>query len=139
MVDFLKTFADKCHHGKEEGLYFPNLEKVGIPKEGGPIGQMLLEHVQGRGYISAMSGALEGEKIRIKDFATAARGYIDLLRAHIEKENTVLFALGDRVLPVDLQASLLKDFESFEEQVMGQGTHEKLHALLEELEEKYGL
>jgi hemerythrin-like domain-containing protein len=34
---FLKEFADRCHHGKEEDFLFPALEKAGIKKEGGPI------------------------------------------------------------------------------------------------------
>jgi hypothetical protein len=34
IVDFLKTFADKCHHGKEENALFPALVEAGIPKEG---------------------------------------------------------------------------------------------------------
>ncbi|MCK9344072.1 MAG: hemerythrin domain-containing protein, partial [Massilibacteroides sp.] len=38
IVVFLSEFADKCHHGKEEGFYFPALERAGIPNEGGPIG-----------------------------------------------------------------------------------------------------
>ena len=51
IVDFLKTFADKCHHGKEENVLFPALVLAGIPKENGPIGIMLREHTLGRGYI----------------------------------------------------------------------------------------
>ena len=54
MVQFLQLFADKCHHGKEEGLYFPSLEKAGIQNKGGPIGQLLIEHTEGRKYISNM-------------------------------------------------------------------------------------
>lgn len=33
IVDFLKTFADKCHHGKEETALFPALVLAGIPNE----------------------------------------------------------------------------------------------------------
>ena len=32
IVEFLQVFADKCHHGKEEDILFPALEKVGIPR-----------------------------------------------------------------------------------------------------------
>ena len=28
LVDFLRLFADRCHHGKEEGLYFDNFSIV---------------------------------------------------------------------------------------------------------------
>ena len=37
IVDFLKTFADKCHHGKEETTLFPALVLAGMPEENGPI------------------------------------------------------------------------------------------------------
>lgn len=41
VVFFLKTFADKCHHGKEENYLFKALVKKGVPNEGGLIGAML--------------------------------------------------------------------------------------------------
>lgn len=137
MVNFLKLFADKCHHGKEEGLLFPELEKIGILKEGGPIGQMLLEHDQGRRFISEMTAAISDGVLQAERFTDAAYGYIDLLRAHIEKENQVLFPLGDRKLLPGLQKQLLEQFEEFEEKVMGKGIHESLHKLLHDLEAKY--
>ncbi len=62
IVDFLQTFADKCHHGKEETSLFPALVLAGIPKENGPIGVMLHEHTLGRGYIKEISNGLENLK-----------------------------------------------------------------------------
>ncbi|MEM3061405.1 MAG: hemerythrin domain-containing protein, partial [Candidatus Bathyarchaeia archaeon] len=59
VLEFIKFFADKCHHGKEEDLLFPAMEEAGIPKGGGPIGMMLTEHAMGRGYVKAMSKAAE--------------------------------------------------------------------------------
>jgi len=44
VVYFLKIFADKCHHGKEENYLFKELVDKGIPNEGGPVGVMLREH-----------------------------------------------------------------------------------------------
>jgi hemerythrin-like domain-containing protein len=43
-VNFLRHFADECHHFKEEKLLFPLMEEDGIPREGEPIGMMLVEH-----------------------------------------------------------------------------------------------
>jgi hemerythrin-like domain-containing protein len=57
-VGFLKEFADKCHHGKEEGLLFPALVDAGLPEHGGPIAVMLSEHFQGRDYIRDMDLAI---------------------------------------------------------------------------------
>ena len=47
LLEFFRTFADRCHHGKEEDCLFPLLEQKGLPREGGPIGVMLHEHGQG--------------------------------------------------------------------------------------------
>ena len=57
IVEFFRIFADKCHHGKEEDLLFPEMEKAGIPREKGPIGVMLAEHSQGRGFVQGMAEA----------------------------------------------------------------------------------
>jgi hemerythrin-like domain-containing protein len=62
MVDFIRVFADRCHHGKEEVLLFPAMEQAGVPKEGGPIGVMLREHQMGRDYVQGMSDAADGYK-----------------------------------------------------------------------------
>ncbi len=36
VVDFIRNFADRCHHGKEEDNLFPAMEKRGIPRQAGP-------------------------------------------------------------------------------------------------------
>ena len=78
VVYFLKIFADKCHHGKEEGYLFPELVSKGVPNENGPVGVMLQDHKLGRDYISAMSQAAAGSGI----IRAAATRYADLLRKH---------------------------------------------------------
>ncbi len=47
-ADFIKGFADGCHHVKEEQVLFKTMGMYGIPVQGGPIGMMLYEHEQGR-------------------------------------------------------------------------------------------
>ena len=137
MVEFLKLFADKCHHGKEEGIYFPALEEAGIPKQGGPIGVMLEEHEAGRGYIKQMQGAIKDSAVQKEKFIKSSGGYIVLLRNHIEKENTVLFPMGDERLSEEKQNELLKLFEEFEETVIGKGKHEELHKMLDYFNDTY--
>lgn len=141
MIEFLRLFADKCHHGKEEGLLFPEMEKNGIPNEGGPIAQMLADHAEGRKLITAMASAISGEwgeaQVDGARFAMNAHAYCALLRTHINKENNILFPLGDRRIPTEAQAELLESFEHHEKTTMGAGTHEKLHEILDALAEKY--
>ena len=81
ILEFLRVFVDQCHHGKEEEILFPVLESVGIPKDGGPIGQMLIEHEQGRQLVGEMTrtlptGTTEGmgfSKEVLRDFAEVYR------------------------------------------------------------------
>ena len=49
IVVFLRTFADRCHHGKEETFLFPALIRRGVPSHGCPIGGLTMEHQKRRG------------------------------------------------------------------------------------------
>jgi hemerythrin-like domain-containing protein len=135
-IGFLKEFADKCHHGKEEGLLFPALIQAGLPEKGGPIGVMLADHAQGRQFIRDMEESLTPEVDRVK-LAQAAGGYATLLRNHIQKENTLLFPMSEKMLTEMQLEQLYEGFEEHEEKVIGQGRHEELHAMLKSLQEKY--
>lgn len=141
IVEFFRVFADKCHHGKEEGLLFPEMEKAGVPKERGPIGVMLAEHDQGRGYVRAMGEAAvrlkKGDPGGAEEFVENARNYITLLAQHIEKENSILFPMGEKVIPQEKQQALVKAFERLEREQIGEGTHEEFHQLLHQLKEIY--
>ena len=133
---FLKEFADTCHHGKEEGFLFPALIKAGLPEEQAPVAVLLAEHVKGREWIRAMEVATF-PLLRNDEFRTASKGYIDLLHAHIEKENTVLFPTAEKLLSATQLGELYESFENHEATVVGPGRHDQLHALLEGLMAKY--
>jgi len=108
LIAWLRAFADRTHHAKEEQLLFPAMVKAGVPSEGGPVAVMLEEHQQGRALIAAMeAGARE-------DRAARAREYVHLLRGHIDKENGVLFPLADAVLDEPAQRALAREFEAVE-------------------------
>jgi hemerythrin-like domain-containing protein len=140
-VEFIRVFADKCHHGKEEALLFPAMAKAGIPREGGPIGVMLAEHVQGRQHVRDLADAIPGYREKRPDGAAAvvraARHYIDLLGPHIHKEDFILYPMADRVLSEKTQDELEAAFAKVEEEVVGHGVHESFHKLLDELERFY--
>ncbi len=135
-IGFLKEFADKCHHGKEEGILFPALTAAGMPAEGGPVGVMLSEHTEGRARIRDMEAAVSSG-MDAQALAKAARGYMELLRAHIAKENDVLFPAAEHVLPPGELDAIKGRFVRHEETVIGHGRHEELHAMLGTLKKKY--
>ena len=141
ILEFIKTFADKCHHGKEEDLLFVAMEKVGIPRDKGPIGVMLREHEQGRSYVRSMSEAVEkykaGELSYSSQFVENAKKYTELLTQHIDKEDNVLYPMADMQFSAEKQRELIEKFEELEQERMGIGKHEELHELLHHLEDKY--
>lgn len=140
LLEFFKVFADRCHHGKEEDLLFPLLERKGLPHAGGPVGVMLFEHEQGRDLIRQMSDAADrfsaGDQAAAQSWARAASGYAALLRSHIQKENNILFVMAERLLTSTEQSELAEDFEKLEVEKMGEGTHERLHQLMHRLRDE---
>lgn len=137
LIDFIKIFADKCHHGKEENYLFVELVNAGVPNEGGPVGVMLHEHDQGREYIALMSKSVQAKDLT--GFNAAAIQYRDLMRSHIHKENNVLFPIADQFLNDAKQDDLFEKFEQHEESVIGHGVHEKLHSMIHRWSEDFGL
>ena len=141
MLEFFSVFVDKCHHGKEEDLLFPAYEAVGIPNKNGPIGAMLAEHADGRGYIKNLTEEFNGFKkgehfsgVRIVEYANI---YIALLKQHIEKEDTVLYPMGDARLSEAKNKELLTGFDKIENERIGSGKHEQFHAMIDKLKNIY--
>lgn len=135
-ISFLKEFVDKCHHGKEEGMLFPALAKAGASERAASVRTLLSEHEQGRSLIKAMEAA-SSPALQPEQFSAAAKAYSHHLRAHIEKENEVLFPTAEQVLGEGELASLHAAFEKHEDAVIGHGRHEELHHTLQALKAKY--
>ena len=141
ILEFIKVFADQCHHGKEEEFLFPAMEKVGIPRDGGPIGVMLAEHAEGRQYVKELGEASEqysrGDRNAGPALARSARKYIALLNAHIEKENGILFPMAEEHLPERRKMELLAAFGRVDDEKIGKGKHEHMQSILKSLTTEY--
>ncbi len=139
MLEFLGEFADRCHHAKEEELLFVRMEERGVPREGGPLGHMLAEHEEGRAKVRAirqwLSKAANGDSEAVENIRTNLSAYVGLLRAHIDKEDNVLYQMADQVFSANDQRELEEAFERVEAEQMGVGAHEKYHQLAHELAE----
>jgi hemerythrin-like domain-containing protein len=136
MVIFTREFTDGCHHTKEEQVLFPLLTEK-VPMAANPVNVMLAEHEQGRAHVRAIADALPeadtGDPSAALTVAGGLEGYAGLLRAHIDKENRVLFPLAERSLGAEDKAALAEEFERVERVETGEGVHEKYHALAHEL------
>ena len=132
-VAFIRLFADACHHGKEEDLLFPALEARGMPHDQGPIAVMLFEHQQGRAFARAMAGALDAARAGDAEARTtlweAARGYIHLIRGHIQKEDHVLFEMADQAVRGPACQRLCDEYGLVCQRVFEGRTKEDLEAL----------
>ncbi|MGV8907007.1 MAG: hemerythrin domain-containing protein [Acetobacterium sp.] len=137
LIYFLKIFVDRCHHGKEENYLFKELVKKDIPDVGDSVIVMLQEHVQSRNFIAQMSQSLNEKDIN--SFNNVAVQYRDLVRSHIEKEDNILFQMADKVIDETEQDILFEEFEKFEENIIGHGVHEKLHAMINTWAKAFGV
>ena len=139
-ADFIKGFADGCHHRKEEGVLFRAMVDNGLPLQNSPVAVMLSEHEQGRAYTRGMRQAAErlqaGDAGAKTDVVGNALGYAALLRQHIYKEDNILFPMANRVIPVDQHDNVAEGFEHVEHEETGEGVHEKYLGLAERLEKE---
>ncbi len=140
-IDFIRNFADSFHHMKEEDILFTAMAERGIPAEGGPIGVMLAEHDQGRGYVKGMieqtEAATAGDSEAVEAFARNARHFVGLLRDHIQKEDNILYPMAPNVLSGEDQENMLIAFAAKETEQLGEGTREKYMAVAKRLAERF--
>ncbi len=136
MVDFIRNFADGCHHDKEEKGLFIKLNDAGMPPDSGPVAVMLHEHDQGRAFVKQVADALSkanaGDKAAIEQVSKGLRGYSVLLSNHIMKENEILFPMADQMLPMNDQEELAAQFDAYQHSE-GKGLYEKYKQMVEEL------
>ena len=140
VLHFIVTFADKCHHGKEEDKLFPAMELKGISRVEGPLGILKVEHDLGREYVEHMrrgvKDILNGNPRGYDVFRRNATEYVKLLRGHIEYEDEEVYPLGMRVLDEESLGKLCKEFEDVERSI-GEGVHEDHIKMLDELYRRY--
>jgi hemerythrin-like domain-containing protein len=118
LVSFLQDYADTHHHGKEEEILFRAMVDHGMPVDGGPLAVMLAEHTEGRrltlslSEISAGEGAWDQEERR--QLWLAATNYAQLLTAHIQKEDRILYPMAAQMLPEDVWRQIETRFSAFQ-------------------------
>ena len=132
---FLREFADACHHGKEEDVLFRRMVERGFPLENGPLAVMLHEHKVGRGHVSVIRQVAEGagpiSAVETQLVLENAGAFVPLLRAHIQKEDRILYPMAVRLLEGPELDAMETDFEAFEARMRADGSFDRLHGLAE--------
>lgn len=142
MIDFVRNYADKHHHGKEEKLLFNRMvdEIKGAAEKVVNFG-MLVEHDLGRNYIKQLEESLkkvkQGDKDAKVDVIANAISYTHLLHKHIDTEDNVVYQLAKRELSNETLNKVANECEKFEEEMSREGIQEKYIKMLEKLEKKY--
>jgi len=142
VVDFVRIYADKHHHGKEEDILFVTMnESLEAVKKSGAITGMLIEHDNGRLYMRNLEQAVdaykEGNDVARIDIIANAVSYADLLDRHIEKENTALYKLAERLLPEESKTYIEEESRKLEDEATKAGLQQKYLDLIDEFEKKY--
>jgi len=137
-VDFIRNYADRFHHAKEEDILFVALIKNGMPEKQSPIEAMHMEHDEGRSHVRAIEEAaqkaLAGEAGQTAIIVEHAKGYAKLLRGHIEKEDEILYPLAERILPEEVRDGMLSAYTTAEQQ--SPGLEKKYRKLVEGYEQQ---
>jgi hemerythrin-like domain-containing protein len=132
-VDFVRTYADRTHHGKEEEILFRDLAKKDLTPELKKIMQELLnEHVWGRKTTASLVAAkvkyLQGDKEGLARIIDLARQLGSFYPKHIEKEDKHFFYPCQEYFNKDEQEKMLAEFWEFDRKMI----HEKYNKVVEE-------
>ena len=141
IIDFVRNYADKHHHGKEEAILFNRMTK-----ELGPTAEklvkhgMLVEHDLGRLHMQELEAAiqrvLQGDDMSKLDIIANAISYTHLLSRHIEKENNVIYQYAQKNLSEKTIKELDANCEKYEKDAEKENVQQKYLDLLNELEAK---
>jgi hemerythrin-like domain-containing protein len=135
-LDFLRTYADRCHHGKEEDIFFRSLMTKDITADQRAlVDELLAEHQRARGLVRRLADAKDrcaaGDRARIAEVAEILPQLTELYPQHIEKEDKRLFLPAMEYYTADEQAAMLDQFREFDRKLI----HDKYRAAVEQAEQ----
>ncbi|WP_160679636.1 hemerythrin domain-containing protein [Clostridium sp. C8-1-8] len=142
MIDFIRNYADKHHHGKEEQLLFNRMQEElnEAIKKTIQYG-MLVEHDEGRFFINSLVEAIkkvqDGNEESKLDVIANAIAYTNLLDRHIDKEDKIVYKFAKNNLSSDSKVDIDEKCEQFEVEAKSQGIQDKYINMLERLEKLY--
>ena len=136
-IEFVRGFSDGFHHKKEELVMFVQLAQKKNGAIDGQIEALRYQHDQGRGFIKAIAGALDGYADGDLN-ATAivrenAAAFASLLKHHIHTEDHIFFPMAQETMTSDELEALGRKFEKVQD-VHGADTFQRYHKLVVDLD-----
>mgnify|MGYP001085371104 CR=1 FL=1 len=134
-VDFIRTYADRCHHGKEEDILFRRLEDKPLDDELAEVMAELVEdHVRGRSMTRSLHEAntryRAGDAAALGEIESCVRELAEFYPAHIGKEDRHFFKPCLEYFTNAEKEAMLADFDEFDRTLI----HEKYRGIVEDLE-----
>jgi hemerythrin-like domain-containing protein len=134
-VDFIRTYADRTHHGKEEDILFRDLGKRNLSTEDQRIMHELIEeHIFGRQTTKALVEAntryRNGDESALADIIWNLHTLVGFYPKHIEKEDKVFFPASKSYFTNEEDQAMLAEFWELDRKMI----HEKYRSLVERLE-----
>lgn len=137
-VDFIRNYADRCHHGKEEEIFFRDLGRKKLVEEHRQIMSELIEdHKWARKKVSLLLQAkdefVEGRKEALSTVVECLKEIADFYPKHIEKEDKHFFLPSMDYLSDSERDRMLEEEMDFDKEfihkVYKEKTQQVKHAL----------
>lgn len=134
-VDFIRMYADRTHHGKEEDILFRDLSKRPLSTEDQLVMKELVEeHIFGRQTTKALIEAnmryRNGDTSALADIADKLRTLVEFYPKHIEKEDKIFFPASRTYFTDEEDQAMLAEYWEFDRKMI----HEKYRSVVEGLE-----
>jgi hemerythrin-like domain-containing protein len=134
-VDFIRMYADRTHHGKEEDILFRDLKKKPMSADDRQLMEELVaDHVLGRQntkeLIDANTSYRNGDESALPIIVTRLSTLVDFYPKHIQKEDKVFFPAFRTYLTENEDQAMLKEFLEFDRKMI----HEKYLSVVESYE-----
>ncbi|MBS7249407.1 MAG: hemerythrin domain-containing protein [Candidatus Freyarchaeota archaeon] len=135
-VDFFRTYADRCHHGKEEDILFRELAKKSLTSEHKrTMDELIEEHMYARNTVGRLVNAREKyvqeDKDALKEIVAILKELVAFYPKHIEREDKHFFIPCMNYFTKKEQETLLEEFWNFDKNLI----HEKYRKIVEKYEE----
>ncbi len=136
-VDFIRMYADRCHHGKEEDILFERLAALAVSDQHRETMEELKEeHARAREMTARLVAAKErhvsGDGAAFGDISAIMKGLVDFYPVHIEKEDRHFFIPCMAYFSRLEQDDMLEAFGDFDRRLI----HEKYRSVVEKFESR---